>query len=197
MSTKQREWLLWENVKNNILQLNTYKHNNISNPTSGRNTKFRHSFFEKVGLWLFLSANAKRKKHANTSFQKRLWQSLNYLWFAAMVDTMSFWQFLRETESYSNMPSRDNWQLSYVLKLRPPIFSKCPKIILLVRDIRHYGELPAKNHWTWFLTSMTETLNLTNPVSGQIGIHIGTRYRFRFRRVDHPTTLPPIKSRSE
>ena len=62
MSTKQREWLLWENVKNNILQLNTYKHNNISNPTSGRNTKFRHSFFEKVGLWLFLSANAKRKK---------------------------------------------------------------------------------------------------------------------------------------
>lgn len=108
MSTKQREWLLWENVKNNILQLNTYKHNNISNPTSGRNTKFRHSFFEKVGLWLFLSANAKRKKHANTSFQKRLWQSLNYLWFAAMVDTMSFWQFLRETESYSHVTT-DNF----------------------------------------------------------------------------------------
>lgn len=62
--------------KNNILQLNTYKHNNISNPTSGKNTKFRHSLFEKVGLWLFLSANAKRKKHANTSFQRRLWQSL-------------------------------------------------------------------------------------------------------------------------
>ena len=76
MSAKQREWLLWENVKNNILQLNTYKHNNISNPTSGRNTKFRHSFFEKVGLWLFLSATQKEKKHANTSFQRRLWQSL-------------------------------------------------------------------------------------------------------------------------
>ena len=48
-----------------------------------------------------------------------------------------------------------------------------------------------------YLTGMTETLNSTNPVSGQIGIQIGSRYQFRFREVDHPGTLPPIKSRLE
>ena len=44
MSAKQREWFLWENVKNNTLQFNTYKHNNISNPTGGKNTKFSVKF---------------------------------------------------------------------------------------------------------------------------------------------------------
>jgi len=91
------------------------------------------------------------------------------------------------------------WQLTTFLRfeITTPYIQQISQILLTGERYVPLRRITGKITERGYLTSMTETLNSTNPVSGQIGIHIGTRYRFRFRRVDHPATLPPIKSRSE